>query len=470
MASLRGFGQGMLNALEIAGAGPAGLLQRQHLSQERDQDEMRLAEFISQHPQDFDTVSKLAGPLKINLEKYRPSIDDLLAPERAKIAKDPNTTTPPQILRDLKSTGVDTSPVMGQTARFPSGPSNDIMSVEGNGTLPSTQYGPTQRPAIQDLLSQRTENLASQDADVKRKLGITQDTARAESLGQAQGHAQGVHEAAPQSLADLVTQRQTIDPLDIAKATAEAGGTAGASFDATHTPQRMAAEARGAGLNAGATAAAQQPYRNPDILYDQEGNAHAFKFSPSGSAEVTLPPGMGKQPVKLSQSQVENVASLNMAETEGVKVLASLHKLGLDQSNDPADPRWNKFVVGTLGMAPGDWDRADIQQRTAFINAILMRSLLQGRPNQYIAELIQQHLPQGTQTGMQLNHVLHNVLGQAAERRAEIGSLTRSKVPGPTSGMTFDQWQQFENGGFESGPQQESFYKLQQLRQDHGGR
>lgn len=467
MAFLRKIGSGLAKAAEVYGEGPTGLLQRRREQENRKQDEIELAKYVAAHPDDFETVSKLSGPLKIDLEKYRPSIDTLLQGERTKIQKDPYNSTPAQIVRDAKGIGLDTSPVMGKTAQFMPSP-GDEADLEGSSPLPSTQYGPSQRPPIQDLINQAAENRASQDADVRRKLGIEEQTSQAQAHGQATGHAAGVHEAAPTALQDLLTQRAAVDPLDVKKVGAEEQ----ARFDSVNDIGRQRVAARGAGLNAGASAAAQQPFQKPDLLFDQDGNAQGIKWNPQTHSydSVTTPEGLGKQPTKLTQGAVDQVSSLNLAETEGVKVLATLHKLGLDKSDDPLDPRWTKFVVGTLGMAPADWDRADMQQRTAFVNAILTRSLMGGRPNQWVAELIQQHLPQGTQTGAQLTHVLHNVLGQGQQRRNELAQATRSNIKGPTEGMTLDQWLQFENGGFESGPQQESFYKLQELRNRNGGR
>lgn len=149
----------------------------------------------------------------------------------------------------------------------------------------------------------------------------------------------------------------------------------------------------------------------------------------------------------LPANTADNMAGLNVAEVEGVKVLKSLHDGGLDMSDNPIDPRWNKFMVTTLKMAPADWRKADIQQRTAAINAMLTRGLMGSRPSQYVAEIIQQHLPQGDMTGKQLAHVLHNVLGQAGERRTEIESLTGREAGAltPKSGMTYRQY--LDSGG-----------------------
>ncbi len=139
----------------------------------------------------------------------------------------------------------------------------------------------------------------------------------------------------------------------------------------------------------------------------------------------------------LPYQAAQNIASLNTAEIEGVKVLKALHDSGLDQSNNPADPRWNQFVVTTLKIAPSDYQKADIQQRAAFVNAALTRQLMGGRPSQYVAQLLQQHLPQGQMSGQQLAHVMSNVLQQAGEQRDELGQLIPG-VKGPMAGSYKD--------------------------------
>jgi hypothetical protein len=144
----------------------------------------------------------------------------------------------------------------------------------------------------------------------------------------------------------------------------------------------------------------------------------------------------GPQERPLPYQAAENAASLNTAEVEGVKVLKALRETGLDQSNDPADPRWQKFVVTTLKVAPEDFQKADIQQRTAFVNAALTRQLMGGRPSQYVAQILQQHLPQGAMSGRQLTHVLHNVLQQSGEKRTELQQMLPG-VKGPASGQSY---------------------------------
>lgn len=162
---------------------------------------------------------------------------------------------------------------------------------------------------------------------------------------------------------------------------------------------------------------------------------------PRGGTTATPITGPGGEALKPADKPVpyqaaQQAASLNTAEVEGVKVLKALHQSGLEDSNNPADPRWENFVVTTLKMAPGDFAKADIQQRTAFVQAALTRQLMGGRPSQYVAQMIQQHLPQGQMTGQQLHHVLNNVLQQATEQRTELTQMIPG-IKGPVSGQGY---------------------------------
>lgn len=144
-----------------------------------------------------------------------------------------------------------------------------------------------------------------------------------------------------------------------------------------------------------------------------------------GSGEVRMigggpggfDPGKGRQ---IPATIADNLAGINTAEIEGVKILRTLRKMGLQDVNDIADPRWNQFVVNVLHASPEDWNKADMQQRIGFVNANLTRALMGSRPSQYVAQtIIQPHLPKQDMTGKQLEHTLINVLQQAQERRAE---------------------------------------------------
>lgn len=203
-----------------------------------------------------------------------------------------------------------------------------------------------------------------------------------------------------------------------------------------------------------ATQRTADKFSEGDTYKDASGAWHWLKRSEDGSVNDTLlPPGYepggpgqaGDQ--RLTASQVDNLASLNTAETEGVKVLTTMKALGLDKSNDWLTPRADAFAIQTLKIAPQLWARADAVQRLNYVRGAVLRTMMGARPSQYIAEIYANHVPDQLQSGEQLYHTMHNVLEQVGARRTEIESLTNRK-PGslsPTSGMTYSQWIQ-QNG------------------------
>lgn len=212
---------------------------------------------------------------------------------------------------------------------------------------------------------------------------------------------------------------------------------AGRDFVTTANLERPAKAADARATSAGA-AAGSAPY-NPEWLYDNAGNATPFVQGPGGPKAQPMPPGYSKNDPTASQngnlpvSLIDQVSGINTAEREGVKILSMLKQTGLDQSNDPLDPRWNLFLAGTLKMS-GDQLKGDAQQRTAFVKAAILRSLMGGRPSQYIAKIYEQHIPSGDMTGSKLWQVLNNVLQQGSERREEIGNVSGRTMNGPLGG------------------------------------
>lgn len=184
-----------------------------------------------------------------------------------------------------------------------------------------------------------------------------------------------------------------------------------------------------------------------DTFNDKDGNTHIYETNRFGAHEVGgLPTGMSDKanPANrpLTAAQVDNLASLNTAETEGVKVLQTMKALGLDKSNDMLTPRADAFAIQTLKIAPAEWARADAVQRLNYVRGAVLRTMMGARPSQYIAEIFANHVPDQIQSGQQLYHTMHNVLEQVGARRQEIESLT-NRQPGslnPVSGMTYTQW------------------------------
>lgn len=197
-------------------------------------------------------------------------------------------------------------------------------------------------------------------------------------------------------------------------------------------------------------AASLRPSPQPQILQAKDGSQHAILFQNGKATEVPLPdPSLKKVgtggaagPKPLPYQQAENIRAMNVADVEGTKVLKALHASGLDTSNDPADPRWTNFVATTLKIAPADFNKADVLQRTSFVQAALTRTLMGGRPSQYIAEMIAKHMPQGTMSGQQLAHIMSNVLEQTAESRKESANLSGRSLESilPVSGQHYQQY------------------------------
>lgn len=196
-------------------------------------------------------------------------------------------------------------------------------------------------------------------------------------------------------------------------------------------------------------AATLRPSPQPQMFQGKDGQQHAVMFQNGKAVEIPLPnadlkkvgsAGAGDKP--LPYQAAENLRALNVADVEGTKVLKALHASGLDQSNDPMDPRWVNFVAGTLKIAPGDYTKADVLQRTSFVQAALTRALMGGRPSQYVAQMIEKHMPQGVMAGKQLAHVMSNVLDQTTESRKESANLFNKPYEKilPVSGQHYQQF------------------------------
>jgi hypothetical protein len=202
-------------------------------------------------------------------------------------------------------------------------------------------------------------------------------------------------------------------------------------------------KASAAALTKGAEESASAPF-HPDYFYNENDEATPVINSakgpkvgaPIGKLTKTAPGGPGQ---RLPVSAVDRVTGMNTAEVEGVKILTALKQSGLDRVNDPTDPRWQKFLAGTLKMSSSDLTSSDIQQRTAYVQAAILKSLMAGRPSKWIADIYMQHIPSGDMTGSKLKQVVTNVLQQTGEQRKEMETLYGRPL-GPASGMTFDQY------------------------------
>lgn len=197
------------------------------------------------------------------------------------------------------------------------------------------------------------------------------------------------------------------------------------------------------GAQAGATAAASDPFKAPSESFDTSGNSHFVKWNPVTKKmdEIQAPPGLGRAPRQLPATEVERLTNLNTAEIEGVKLLQDLHKSGLEQSDNPLEPRFEKLLAKLGVSSPGSVDMGNQQQRVAFVNAIMLKGLMGGRPSQYVAQLIEQHLPKGQMTGRKLYQVLNDTLTEGVTQRVNMGGVLGREAPEPKGGMTYSQWQ-----------------------------
>jgi hypothetical protein len=230
------------------------------------------------------------------------------------------------------------------------------------------------------------------------------------------------------------------------------------------------AKVQTASAETGARESTSAPY-HPTLLSDDEGSTHAVKFGPQGGQDMPIPPGLhqgngiganGHRPAPASIVTMN--ASGNTAEITGVKILASLKNMGLDQSNNWLDPKVTQFMIGTLGMAPNDPAIADVNQRANYVQAALLRTLMAGRPSKYLAELYTKHIPSGTQSPKLLAHQLRLALEEGATQRQNM-KANYPDLPEPLGGMTLAEWLKLNpDGPAQSGASS----KLEQLRK--GGR
>lgn len=196
---------------------------------------------------------------------------------------------------------------------------------------------------------------------------------------------------------------------------------------------------RTAEQTAGAEAAAKAPY-DPTYFESDEGIV-PVTAGPHGGPGAPMP-GLRKGAEKtLPVAIVQEVAGLNTAEREGVKVLDDLAKSGLSNSDNFADPRFQKWMATKFKVSTNDLAQMDIQQRTAYVQAQVLKTLMSGRPSKWVADLFTQHLPQGEMTGRKLFQVMRDVMEQIGEKREETGNVYGTPMQ-PPMGISYQQWLQ----------------------------
>jgi hypothetical protein len=298
----------------------------------------------------------------------------------------------------LDANKADTTPQFGQTAMLPG---NDA-----EATLPSTQFGPVAAKPWEDATRQRFQAKQMQDA----KMG---DLAKAEgvkSYEESYGRNQAENDVDAANFDDKLnrtgqtafttafnSQRGANDPVINNLRAQGAGQETGARFDAEHTPARMAREVGLKSTLAGAEAGARFPWEQ--------------KLTQTRFDQRPLPGNLS-----------DEVANMNMAEQEGVRILRAIDKLGMGDINNPLDPRWQQFVQQNVKMAPDDPDLQAIMQGTAATRAGVLRGFLGGRGGAQLAQEYGQHLPATAMTPKLLKETLNAVLRQNAEKRSGLAA------------------------------------------------
>lgn len=196
---------------------------------------------LSAHPERRDQVKAAGDAMGMDLSKYLPSDQDLMGSLTSKIqgAKD-NLSLPTDIGAFAEAGGIP------REAPAPR-PTPDFV-----GPMPNEA-----NPLIGDLQKQiegRKAAIGTEQAAATQRVG---ENAWQQGYGQTSGADTAQHEAAPAKLEDTLAETNSMTPLLANRA----GLIAGLQFDANHTPDRMAAEAKGKGMNAGAEAGATFPWQ-----------------------------------------------------------------------------------------------------------------------------------------------------------------------------------------------------------------
>lgn len=352
----------------------ADLLLKSHLQQkEQDRQDAILGQrqregrqdtFASQLTQDVKSspeaalrtlTAAKASPLAagMNLDAMLPDLIARLQPVSLDIAKAKSPLELPDVVSRARAalTPQEFAPVLG---------SENVPASED--TLPSTQYAPTNAPAIERLVQQAQARKVALDDETQQKIADAGAMARAQAYGTGMGSGSATHENAPTVAADKADEiTLTSTPLATA-----AGLRAHSEAMNQNAPDVVAAETAKAGSVAGAQADARLPTELRLIAERQKASETASD----------------KNQQKLEQ-QYRTVLTRAMSNrsgtlgTEDAKVVQANHLLGmLDQFVDPKTGEWNIPRVQlnelSLGLAKlqapggqaGEQMMREFQQRT----------------------------------------------------------------------------------------------------------
>lgn len=224
------------------------------LARQRQEAIPRLGEFMGTHPELADSFEAFGQKNGMNLSPFHVSDQDRLSPLIHSINAAPDELHTPSVadltagVKNTERPGLNT-PVMSSTlapgAPSPAPPAGIASPLDQGENIEIP------RPkAITDLIAARQAHL---DA-IQQQREITNQELQAKAKAEATG--KGLGETAPDVVQGDVNKQTAMIP----GAVAQAGRISGAQFDATHTPARMQAEARGRGMTAGAEARSRFPF------------------------------------------------------------------------------------------------------------------------------------------------------------------------------------------------------------------
>lgn len=135
--------------------------------------------------------------------------------------------------------------------------------------------------------------------------------------------------------------------------------------------------------------------------------------NPAGTAPGTNPPKAQKLGTE-EQSFVDTAQGMQKTMD---RINKSIEDAGIQHSNSISD--WSSTQVQNWwrkqGFEPNQL-QADLQQRVGYLRATLLRSLLGGRPNKYVTEIFQSHLPAEFQTPAQIYNTMKLIKQEIQDR------------------------------------------------------
>lgn len=185
-------------------------------------------------------------------------------------------------------------------------------------------------------------------------------------------------------------------------------GTAQGQVESDKIKASVGAEASRAGRIAGATSAATEPYSKPDVYYDLQGKAHAYRIVGGKPVEVTLPgleagfsPTPPKPTFKPTPQETQSLNTANQSDLMIARLLPMMEQAhpGIDK-NPEASGKWTDVLPSAagamaykVGHVKTPYDE-NLNQVVGYLEANLPRMIAPGRLNQVQYEDLKKHVPQ----------------------------------------------------------------------------